>query len=99
MDNEVEIVKELTETTARSKSNTKRIGRLEETQEEIRTLATSTAVMAERLGTVESNVSDIKTTVTELKDKPAKRHDNIVETVIGLIVAALVGFLLRGVGL
>ena len=96
---EVEIVKELTETTARSKSNTERINQLEQHQEELRSLATSTAVMAERLGTVESNVSDIKTTVTELKDKPVKRHDNIVETVIGLIVAALVGFLLRGVGL
>lgn len=96
---EKEIIRELTETTARSKSNTKRIDKLEATQEEIKSLATSTAVMAERLGTVESNVTEIKETVTELKDAPGKKWDNVTEKVVWALIAAVITFVLSRIGL
>ena len=96
---EKEIIRELTETTARSKSNTKRIDKLEETQEEIRSLATSTAVMAERLGTVESNVTEIKETVTEMKDKPGKKWDTVTEKILWAFLAAVITFLLSRIGM
>lgn len=37
--------------------------------------------------------------VDELKEKPAKRWENIVEKVIGLVVAAVVGYFLARMGL
>ena len=48
MDNAVK----LAEVDQRARSNTRRIEKLEEVQDEIRSLATSTAVMAQRLGEV-----------------------------------------------
>lgn len=37
--------------------------------------------------------------VEELKEKPAKRWDGIIEKIIGIVVAAVVGFILAKVGL
>ena len=50
----------LAEVDQRARSNTRRIEKLEEVQDEIRSLATSTAVMAQRLGEVENHVDEIK---------------------------------------
>ena len=37
--------------------------------------------------------------VKELKAKPAKRWESIVEKIIGLVIAAVVGFILARIGL
>lgn len=99
MNDETGIVKELAETTARSKSNAQRIDKLEETSAEIKSLATSTAVLAEKMGTMETNVSEIKTTVNTLKDVPAKRWENLIEKVLWLIVGGLITFAFARAGI
>ena len=73
MDNAVK----LAEVDQRARSNTRRIEKLEEVQDEIRSLATSTAVMAQRLGEVESHVDEIKASVKILEAKPGKRWESI----------------------
>lgn len=94
-----EIICQLTETVARSKSNTKRLDKIELQQEEIKSLATSTAVMAQRLGTVESTVGEIKTSVEEIKSKPVKRVDGIVDKLLWLVIGALAAWVLGSVGI
>lgn len=89
----------LTEVEARSKSNTKRIDKLEQQTEAINRLATSMAVMAEKQDETTSIVTALDDKVTALEEKPAKRWESLVEKVIWAVVAAVVGFLLAKIGL
>lgn len=90
----------------RSKSNTKRLDKLEESTEAINRLATSMAVMAERQERVAEKQEAVAETVekldgkvTALEQRPAKRWDSLVEKVIWAVVAAVIAYLLGRVGL
>jgi uncharacterized coiled-coil protein SlyX len=96
---DLEHEKRLTEVESRSKSNAKRIDKLEEQTEAINRLATSMAVMAEKQDETTHIVTELDDKVTALEAKPAKRWESIVEKVIWAVVAALVGFLLAKIGL
>lgn len=95
MDNAVK----LAEVDQRARSNTRRIEKLEEVQDEIRSLATSTAVMAQRLGEVENHVDEIKTSVKTLEDKPGNRWEKFVEKLIWLIVGGVIAAALAQAGI
>lgn len=95
MDNVVK----LAEVDQRARSNTRRIEKLEEVQDEIRSLATSTAVMAQRLGEVENHVDEIKTSVKTLEDKPGNRWEKFVEKLIWLIVGGVIAAALAQAGI
>ena len=95
MDNAVK----LAEVDQRARSNTRRIDKLEAVQDEIRSLATSMAVMVQRIGEVEKHVDEIKTSVKTLEDKPGKRWDRIVEKLIWLIVGGLFAYALARIGI
>lgn len=98
MDTEQLAVK-LQETTDRSLRNEGRIEKLEGENAVLHQLATSVAVMAEQMKTMNNSVSAMKVEVEELKDKPGKRWDSLVEKVIWAIAAALIGFALAQIGL
>lgn len=89
----------MTEVEARSKSNTKRIDKLEEQTEAINRLATSMAVMAEKQDETTHIVSELDNKVTKLEEKPAKRWEKVTETIITIVVSAFVGFVLAKIGL
>ena len=95
MDNAVK----LAEVDQRARSNTRRIEKLEEVQDEIRSLATSTAVMAQRLGEVENHVDEIKTSVKTLEDKPGNRWEKFIEKLIWLIVGGVIAAALAQAGI
>lgn len=95
MDNAVK----LAEVDQRARSNTRRIEKLEEVQDEIRSLATSTAVMAQRLGEVENHVDEIKTSVKTLEDKPGNRWEKFVEKLIWLVVGGVIAAALAQAGI
>ncbi len=96
---DLEHEKRLTEVESRSKSNTKRIDKLEEQTEAINRLATSMAVMAEKQDETTNIVTALDDKVTALEQKPAKRWESVVEKIIWAVVAAVVGFLLAKIGL
>ena len=96
---DLEHEKRLTEVESRSKSNAKRIDKLEEQTEAINRLATSMAVMAEKQDETTHIVTELDGKVTALEAKPAKRWESIVEKAIWAVVAAVVGFLLAKIGL
>lgn len=98
MDNEQLAIK-LQETTDRSLRNEGRIKKLEGEHETIKQLATSVAVMAEQMKTMNSNVNSLACKVEHLEEKPGKRWDAIVEKLIWALVAAVVAYVLGGMGL
>lgn len=89
----------LTEVESRSKSNTKRLDDIEKRQDNLDDLVSTVKVLAVREENVENDVKEIKNDVKSIKDKPGKRWDSLVTQIIGLIVAAVVGFLLARIGL
>lgn len=60
---------------------------------------TNVALIEERMSQIKADTEEIKETVQEIKDKPARRWDGIVEKAIWAIVAAVIAFLLAKVGL
>ena len=95
---EKDYIKELTETTARSKSNTKRIDKIEKEQETLQSLAVSVSLLAEKEKNVESDVKEIKSDVKDLAAKPGKRWETIVEKVLLVIVGGIVGYIMMKLG-
>ena len=96
---DTEIVGWLTAVEQRSKSNSHRLETLEKHTEALNTLATSVAVMAERVETTGDKVDSLCTDVQELKSEPGKRWKLVVEKVIYIVVSAVMGFILARLGL
>lgn len=94
-----EVALKLQETTDRSVRNEGRIKKLEDGQDSIRSLATSVAVMAEQMKTMNTNVNTLSGKVDELEQKPAKRWDSIVEKIIWAVLSVLIGIMLGQGGL
>lgn len=82
----------------RSKSNTHRIDKLEERQDNFDKLVSSVAVMATKQDSMERDLGEIKTDVKTLASKPAKRWDSAIDKVILCIVGAGVAYILAKVG-
>lgn len=83
----------------RSKSNTHRLDKLEESTDAINQLANSMAAMAEKQTHIGDTVDKLDGKVTALEQKPAKRWDGLVEKAIWAVVAAVIAFLLGRLGL
>ena len=96
---DTEIVGRLSAVEQRSKSNSHRLDALEKQTEAVNRLATSVAVMAEKVETTGEKVDGLCTDVQELKAEPGKRWKGVVEKVVYIIVAAVVGYFLAQVGL
>ncbi len=96
---DLEHERRLTEVEERSKSNSHRLDKLEESTEAINRLATSMEVMAERQEQVVETVGKLDSKVTLLEEKPAKRWDSLVDKIVWAIAAALIGFVLAQLGL
>ena len=77
----------------------KRVDSLENRQKDMEELISSVAVLAQRMGTVEGSVSEIRGNVRTLMDKPAKRWDSVVEKTLLVAVGAVVAWILGQIGL
>lgn len=60
---------------------------------------TSVAVIEERLNQIKDDTEDIKTALQEVRDKPGRRWDGMVDKAIWAVCAAVIAWLLRGAGL
>lgn len=98
MDN-IEILKKITETEQRAKSNTHRIDKIEHQQDALNKLAGSVQVLAEKEERVESDVSEIKSDVKNIAAKPGKRWEHIVDKILLAIITGLVAYILYRLGL
>lgn len=96
---EAEITKWISAVEQRSKSNSHRLEALEKQTEALNTLATSVAVMAEKVEATGEKVDGLCTDVQEIKQRPAKRWESVVVQVISILVAAALGYVLARLGL
>lgn len=98
-EHEIEFAQKLTEVDARSKSNTKRLDKLEQSTEAINRMAVSIEKMAMKQDTMNGSINKLTTDVETLKAEPGKRWKFVIEKAIYFVVAAVVGFILAKVGL
>lgn len=96
---DLEHERRLTQVEQRSKSNTHRLEKLEESTEAISRLATSMEVMASKQEQVADTVEKLDGKVTALEEKPVKRVDGLVDRMIWAICAAVITFILARIGL
>ena len=96
---DIEHEKRLTEVEERTKSNSHRIEDLERRQDNLDELVGTVKVLAVREETVENDVKEIKNDVKNLTSRSGKMFDSIVEKIIMLIIAAVVGYFLGQMGL
>ena len=90
--------KRLTEIEERSKSNSHRIDSLEKRQDNLDELVGTVKVLAVREENVETDVKEIKSDVKSLTGKSGKLWDGMVEKIVMIIVAAVIGFILAKIG-
>lgn len=83
----------------RSKSNTHRIDELYKKQEEMIETIKTVAVMASEQAHIKADVSEIKSDVKKIMGRDGRRWEMVVEKVILLAVAAMVGYVLLKIGL
>lgn len=88
----------LAETEGRVKSNTRRIEKLEQRQEDLNKLATAVEVLASREKGVETDVKEIKADVKTITQRPGKRWDAMVDRALYALIGALFSLLVTGGG-
>ena len=88
-----ELSVKLVEIEQRGKSNSHRLDKVEERQDNLDKLVSSVEVLATRQEPVETDVKEIKSDVKALTEKPAKRWDGIVDKLIWLLISGAVGYL------
>lgn len=96
---DLEHERRMTEIEVRSKSNTRRIEDIEKRQDDIERLAISVEKLALRESNVENNVNEIKTKVDKLANKSGQRWDSLIDKIVAILIAAIVGFILAKIGL
>ena len=94
-----DIALRLQETTDRSERNEGRIVKLESESAALHQLATSVAVMAEQMKTMNKSVATLTTEVEELKEKPGKRWDSLIDKIIWAVAGAVLAYFLAKIGL
>ena len=97
-EHEVEFAQQLAEVDARSKSNTRRLDKLEALTEVVHELATTMKLMAEKQERTAEVVERLDSKITNIEQEPAKRWKAVVEKVILTIVGAVVGAALVQLG-
>lgn len=80
----------------RSIRNEGRIKKLEDAHEVLHTLATSVAVMAEKMDVMNRSVETISAKVDEIESRPAKHWDTVIKTALGVLCGAFFGWLASG---
>ena len=98
MDSE-QLALKLQETTDRSLRNEGRIKKLEGENTVLHQLATSVAVMAEQMKSMNASVATLTGEVEELKEKPGKRWDKLVDVIIAAIGGVIIGYIFSQIGM
>lgn len=81
------------------KSNSHRLDGLEKNTEAVNQLATSVAVMAEKMESTGDKVDGLCNDVKDLKAEPGKKWKFVVEKAIYIAVSAVMGYVLARFGL
>ena len=94
-----EFAQKLAEVDSRSRSNTKRLDRLEELTETVHELAMIMKLMADKQERIAETADRLDTKLSAIEQEPAKRWKSIVDKVTLILVATMVGFVLAQIGI
>ena len=83
----------------RYNSLARRLDDIEKRQQDMQELISSVGLLAQRMGTVEGNVSEIRGDIRSLMEKPGKRWDSVVEKTLLVVVGAVVAWILGQIGI
>lgn len=98
MDNE-EIVRRLQANQDLSERNMARIAKLEKGQEEFRELVTAVNGMVVEQKNIRNDLTEMKSDVKQIKEKPAKRWDSAIDKILTLVITGVVVYILTQIGL
>lgn len=99
MEYQLDLEHRVTENEARSKSNEKRISKLEETTEAIHSMALSLERMTNNQETMSKTLTKLTGEVETIKAEPAKKWRFVVEKALYFIVGGIMAVILAKVGL
>ena len=77
----------------------RRVDEIEKRQQDMQELINSVGLLAQRMGTVEGNVQEMRGDLRSLMEKPGKRWDSVVEKTLLVVVGAVVAWILSQVGI
>lgn len=92
---EQNMVQELTRHSERIENLSKRMNDLEKLTESVQSMAISLERVTNKLTATEERVNHIANDVDQIKEKPAKRWDLIITTVISGLVGAGIALLIK----
>lgn len=98
MERQIELEHRVTETEERSKSNTKRIDKLEKVMESIQNLAQSMERMTLQQQQMGESLNKLTGDVETMKAEPGKKWRFVVEKAIYFVVGSLIAFVMAKVG-
>ena len=98
MDSE-EIVRRLQANQDLSVRNQARIEKLEKGQEEFRDLVSAVNGMVVEQKNIRNDLTEMKSDVKQIKEKPAKRWDSAIDKILSLIISGVVLYILAQLGL
>lgn len=96
---EMALAKEHQEILDLAKSNKHRIDEMKEELKELRNLANAITQMVGEQKSMREDLTEVKSDVKQLKEKPAKRWDGAVDKICTLVIAAVVAYMLGQIGL
>lgn len=96
---ELELERRITVLEDRTKSNQKRLDKLEKVQKTLTELVQSVATIAQKQVDMDGDMKEVKADIKLLAGKPAKRWDTVVEKVLLTVTAAVVGWILWQLGI
>ena len=94
-----EEIEKLTETSDRSKSNLKRLDRLEDKVENIYQLTLSVKEIATEMKAMREDMTKIDDRVLHLETKPVKRWEGIVDKIMYTILGIIIAYLFKQIGM
>lgn len=92
-------LQELTETASRSKSNTKRLDKLESKVEDIYELTLSVKEIAVEMKAMREDMNKIDDRVLAIESKPSKRLDGIIDKIIFTILGIIIAYIFSKLGM
>lgn len=94
-----EEIEKLTEIADRSKSNTKRLDKLDDKVENMYQLTLSVKEIATEMKAMRGDMTKIDTRVLHLETKPSKRLDGIFDKIIYTILGIIIAYLFKQIGM
>jgi predicted nuclease with TOPRIM domain len=97
--NEQDIIVKLTEHEGKLERHEGRIKNLENNYSALNDLAKTTALLSQKIDTMDGKIDGFSDTLDELTSKDGKRWDNLVSQVINLLIGAVIAYLLAKAGM